>query len=226
MDTHISTDNIDGSEDTILNWECRCKRVHTLLSHWYKVQEQAKLIYSIRNEDNRCLESIDRKEAQWGPEKCLKCSLSWSESWTYLQKFIEFHLQEVYAFCVLEKTLESPLDCKEIKPVNPKGNQPWIFIGRTDAEAEAPILWPPGKKSPLTGKDSDAEKDWRQKEKRVTEDEMVRQISQTPWAWIWANSRRQWRTEAGFLLSMRSPRVRHNLATEQQLEDGPREYCA
>ena len=64
---------------------------------------------------------------------------------------------------VLEKTLESPLDSKEIKPVNPKGNQPWIFIGRTDAEAEAPILWPLDAKSQLTGKDLDAGKDWRQK---------------------------------------------------------------
>ena len=63
---------------------------------------------------------------------------------------------------VLEKTLESPLDWKEIKPVNPKGNQCWIFIGRTDAEAEAPIIWPPDGKSWLTGKDPDAGKDWRQ----------------------------------------------------------------
>ena len=60
---------------------------------------------------------------------------------------------------VLEKTLDSPLDSKEMKPVNPKGNQPWIFIERTDAEAEAPILWPPD--APLTGKDPDAGKDWR-----------------------------------------------------------------
>ena len=74
---------------------------------------------------------------------------------------------------VLEKTLESPLDSKEIKPVNPKGIQPWIFIGRTDAEAEALILWPPNAKSRLTGKDLDAGKDWRQEEKGMTEDEMV-----------------------------------------------------
>ena len=73
---------------------------------------------------------------------------------------------------VLERTLESPLDSKEIKPVNPKGNEPWIFIGRT--VAEAPILWPPDAKSQLIGKDPDAGKDWRQKEE-VTEDEMVRQ---------------------------------------------------
>ena len=72
---------------------------------------------------------------------------------------------------VLEKTFENPLDCKEIKPVNPKGNQSWILIGRTDAEA--PILWPPDAKSWLTGKDPDAGKDWRQEEKGVTEDELA-----------------------------------------------------
>ena len=73
---------------------------------------------------------------------------------------------------VLEKTLESHLDNKEIKPVNPKENQPWIFIGRTDAEAEAPILWPPDVKSWLTGKDPDAGKDWGQVVKGAKEDEM------------------------------------------------------
>ena len=73
---------------------------------------------------------------------------------------------------VLEKTLESPLDFKEIQAVCPKGNQSWMFIGRTDAEAETPILWPPDEKSRLTGKDPDAGKDWRQEEKGTTEDEM------------------------------------------------------
>ena len=68
---------------------------------------------------------------------------------------------------VLEKTLESPLDCKEIQPVHPKGDQSWVFIGRTDAEAETPILWPP------IGKDPDAGKDWGQEEKETTEDEMA-----------------------------------------------------
>ena len=70
---------------------------------------------------------------------------------------------------VLDKTLESPMNCKEIKPVNPKGNQSWIFIGRTDAEAEAPILRPPDVKNWLIGKDPDAGKDWRQEEKGMTE---------------------------------------------------------
>ena len=74
---------------------------------------------------------------------------------------------------VLEKTLESPLDYKEIQPVHPKGNQSWIFIGRTDVEAETPILWPPDARSWLIWKDPDAGKDWRQEEKGMTEDEMV-----------------------------------------------------
>ena len=74
---------------------------------------------------------------------------------------------------VMEKTLESPLDCKEIQPVHPKGNQSWIFIGRTDVEAETPILWPPDVKSWLIWKDLGAGKDWRQEEKGTKEDEMV-----------------------------------------------------
>ena len=74
---------------------------------------------------------------------------------------------------LLEKTLESPLDCKEIKPVNPKGNQSWIFIGRTDAAVEASIVWPPDAKRWLIRKDPDAGKDWRQEEKGMAEDEMA-----------------------------------------------------
>ena len=74
---------------------------------------------------------------------------------------------------VLETTLESPLECKEIQLVHPKGNQSWVFTGRTDVEAEAPILWPPDAKSWLIGKDTDAGKDWGQEEQGMTEDEMV-----------------------------------------------------
>ena len=74
---------------------------------------------------------------------------------------------------VLKETLECPLDCKEIQPVHPEGNQSWVFIGRTDTEAETPILWPPDAKNWLTGKDPDAGKDWRQEEKGMAEDEMV-----------------------------------------------------
>ena len=74
---------------------------------------------------------------------------------------------------VLEKTLDSPLDCKEFQPVHPKGDQSWVFIGRTDAEAETPILWPPHEKSWLIWKDPDAGRDWGQEEKGMTEDEMA-----------------------------------------------------
>ena len=74
---------------------------------------------------------------------------------------------------VLEKTLESPLDCKEVQPAHPKGDQSWMFIGRTDAEVEIPILWPPGVKNWLIGKDPNAGQDWRQEEKGTAEDEMV-----------------------------------------------------
>ena len=92
----------------------------------------------------------------------------------------ELNLKESWAlknWCfwtvVLEKTLEGSLDCKEIKSVISKGNQPWIFIGRTDGEAEAPVLWPPDVKNWLTGKDPDAGKDWREEEKGMSEGEMV-----------------------------------------------------
>ena len=108
---------------------------------------------------------------------------------------------------VLEKTLESPLDCKEIQPVNPKGNQSWIFIERTDAEAEAPIFWPPDVKSWLIGKDPDGGKDWRQEEKGTTAGGMVGMASLTQWRWVWASSWSWWRTgRSGVLQSMGSQR--------------------
>ena len=117
---------------------------------------------------------------------------------------------------VLENTLENPLVSKGIKLVNPKGNQHWIFIGRIDAEAEAPKVWPPDVKSRLIGKDPDAGKDWRQKEKRVMDDEMVGwhhwlsgpELGETP-----GDSEEQ----GGLVCcSWRGCRVRHDLATEQQ----------
>ena len=92
------------------------------------------------------------------------------ESWT-----IKSWVQKNWCFwtVVLEKTLENPLDCKEIQPDHPKGDQSWVFIGKTDVETETPVLWPPDAKSWLIGKDPDAGKDWGQEEKRMTEDEMV-----------------------------------------------------
>ena len=92
------------------------------------------------------------------------------ESW--IIKKTEHQRIDAFELWVLEKTLESPLDCKEIKPVNPKRNQSWIFIGRTDAETETPILWPPDAKNRLLRKDPDSGKDWSQ-EKEMTEDQMV-----------------------------------------------------
>ena len=115
---------------------------------------------------------------------------------------------------MLRKTLDNPLDCKEIKPVNPEGNQSWIFIGRTDAKAEAAILWPPDGKSWLIGKDRDAKKDWRQGEKRAWD---VWMASLMEWPWTWTNSGRWWGTgRPGVLQTMGLPTVRHGLATEQQ----------
>ena len=120
---------------------------------------------------------------------------------------------------VLEKTLESPLDCKEIKPFNPKENQSWIFIGRTNAEAEIPMFWPPDAKNWLNGKNSDAGKDWRWK-KGMTEDEMVGWPSLNRWTWVWARSGSWWRTgKPGVLQSTGLQRVRHNWATKQQFRD-------
>ena len=112
---------------------------------------------------------------------------------------------------VLEKTFESPLDCKEIQSDYPKGNQSWTFIGRTDGETETLILWPPDAKNWFIWKDSDAQKDWRQEENGMTEDEMVW------WTWVWVTSRSWWWTgKPGMLQSMGSQRVGHNLMNEQQ----------
>ena len=94
------------------------------------------------------------------------------ENWT-IKKAERWTLYAFDLWCWRRKTLESPLDCKEIKPVNPKENPSWIFIERTDSEGEAPILWPLDVKNWLTGKDPVAGKDWRQEEKGTTEDEMV-----------------------------------------------------
>ena len=114
---------------------------------------------------------------------------------------------------VLEKTLESPLDCKEIQPVHPKADQSWVFTGRTDVEAETPILWPPDAKSWLTGKDPDAGKDWGQEEKGMTEDEMS--ASPTQWTWVWVDSGSwRWTGRPGVLWFMGLQRVGHEWANE------------
>ena len=115
--------------------------------HYFASKGPSSQIYGFSS-SHVCMWELDHKE-NWAPQ-------NWC-FWTV----------------VLEKTLESPLDSKEIQPVHPKGNQPWIVIGRTDAEAEAPILWPLDVKSQFIGKDPDVGKDWGQEEKGTTEDEMV-----------------------------------------------------
>ena len=112
-------------------------------------------------------------EASQFPDRPILCFIPCSYHSTSYGIYVKVRVPKNWCFwtMVLEKTLESPLDCKEIKPVNPNGNQSWMFIGRTDAEA--PILWPPDAKSRKIRKDPDAGKDWRQEEKGTTEDEMV-----------------------------------------------------
>ena len=138
------------------------------------------------------------------------CGFSSSHVWMW-----ELDYKESWApnwwfwIMVLEKTLESPLDCQEIKPVHPKGNQSWIFIGRTDAEI--PILWPPEAKNWLIGKDPDVGKDWRQEKKGTTEGEMVELHHQLDGCWVWVSSGSWWWTgRPGVLQSMGSQRGVHD----------------
>ena len=127
--------------------------------------------------------------------------LDHKEGWTLKNGYFQI--------VVLEKTLESPLDYKDIKPVNPKGNQPWISIRRIDAKA--PILWP----ARLRAREKGGDRGWD-----------AWMASLTQWTWVWANSERWWRTgRPGVLQFMGSQRVRHNLATEQQQQNLPRRLC-
>ena len=119
---------------------------------------------------------LKRRDITLPTKVCLvKAMFSSSHVWMWELDYKEsWELKNWYFWTVvLEKTLESPWDCKKIKPIHPKGNQSWIFIGRTDADAETPILWPPDVKNWLIWKDPDARKDWRREEKGTTEDEMV-----------------------------------------------------
>ena len=139
-----------------------------------------------------------------GAENEFKNSLSWyslaPKNWCFWS-------------VVLEKGLESPLDSTEIKPVNPNRNQPWIFIGRTDAEAEAPILWAPDGKNWLIGKDPDAGKDWREEKGTTAWDGWM--TLPTPWTWVWANSKSWWWTgKPGVLQPVGSQRFGQDWATE------------
>ena len=152
--------------------------------------------------------------------QCLSTSQSYgfssSHVWMWELDYKESWVLKNWCFwtVILEKALESFLDCKAIQPVHPKENQSWIFTGRTDAEAETPILWPPGVKKWLIGKDPDARKDWRQEEKGKTGwDGWM--ASPTRWTRVWAGSRSWWWTgKSGVLQSMGLQRVGHDRATE------------
>ena len=134
------------------------------------------------------------------------------ESWTI--KKVEHWRTDAFEWWCWRRLLESPLDCKEIQPVHPKGNQSWTFIGRTDTEAETPILWPPDAKNWLTEKDPDTGENWRQ-EKGTTEDEMVGWHHRLNGTWVWASSESWgWTGKPGVLQSMGSQRIRHDWATE------------
>ena len=150
------------------------------------------------------------------PTKVHLTSYGFSSShiWMWELDYKESWAPKNWSFWIplLEKTFENPLDCNDIKPVHPKGNQSWLFIGRTDAEA--PILWSPNVKSWLIRKDPDAGKDWRQEEggDRGWDGWMA---SPTQWIWIWASYERWWRTgKPDVLQSMGLQRVRHNWETE------------
>ena len=128
------------------------------------------------------------------------------ESWTIKKA----ECQRTDAFELWSKTLESPLDSKEIQPFHPKGNQSWIFIGKNDAEAEAAILWPPDAKTWLTGRDPDAGKDWRWEEEEMTGgDGWIESLTQ--WTWVWVSSRNWWWTgKPGVLQSRGSQSTGHD----------------
>ena len=160
--------------------------------------------YHIKNQSH-CRTGLSRQTYGFPSSHVWIWELDYKESWV-LKNWCFWTV-------VLEKTLESPLDCKEIKPVNPIGNKSWMFIGRTDAEAETPILWPPDAKNWLIGKDPDARKDWRQEERGKTGwDGWM--ASLTRWTWVWASSSSWWWTgKPGMLQSMGSQGVRLDWVT-------------
>ena len=137
------------------------------------------------------------------------------ESWT-IKKAEHWRTHAFELWCL--RRLESHLDCKEIKPVHPKGNQSWIVTGRTDAEAETPILWSPDVKNWFLGKDPDAGKDLRWEEKGIIEDEMA---SPTQWTWVWVNSRSwRWIGRPGVLQSMGVTKSQTQLSGWTELTSG------
>ena len=161
-----------------------------------------------------------KKQRHYFANKCPSSqsySFSSSHIWMWKLDYKESWVPKNWCFwtVVLEEILESPLDCKEIQPVHLKGNQSWILIGRTDAEAETPILRPRDVKNWIIGKDPDAAKDWKWEEKGTTEDEMVEWHHPLNGHWEWVNSGSWWWTgRPGVLQSMGSQRAGHDWVTE------------
>ena len=162
------------------------------------------------------LDSILKSRDITLPTKSIYSKLCFSSNHVQISKLDHKESWVLKNWCfwtvMLEKTLESFLNWKEIQSFNPKGNQSWIFIGRTHAEAETPVFWPPDSKNWLIGKDPDAEKDWRWEEKGTTGDEMA---GWTLWTWVWVGSGSwSWTRNPVILQSMESQRGRHDLVTE------------
>ena len=162
----------NGNSDRLFSWAPKSLQIVTAAREIFK--KMLALWKKSYDKPRQCIKKQKHKFASKGPHSqsygfssghVWMWELDYKESWALMNW--------CFWIVVLEKTLESPLDCKEIQPVHPKGNQSWIFIGRTDVEAETPILWPPDARNWLIWKDPDAGKDWRWEEKRTTEDEMV-----------------------------------------------------
>ena len=128
----------------------------------------------------------------WKQPQCPSVGiLCYIQTWNAIKELKETHCWSCNS---IDRSQRHYALCKEVQPVHPKGDQSWVFIGRTDAKAETPVLWPPDTKSWLIGKDPDAGRDWGQEEKRTTEDEMAGCPSPTRWTWVWVNSGSWWWT--------------------------------
>ena len=204
--TNISGKNRSNDKFYFPGLQNYCRR-------WLQPWNETMLVYSLEGKIWQTQTTCSKAQTSLCQQRYVP-----SKPWFFHVQIWELDHKESWALrnwgfwtMVLEKTLESPLDCKDIKPINPKGNQPWIFIGRTDAKVEAPILWLSHVKSQLIGKDIGAEKDWGQEEVGATEDEMVGWhywLSGHEYEQISEDSKGRWS------LMCCSP-WRHHLATEQ-----------
>ena len=171
------------------------------MKEWFIVSKSGSLIHHILKSGDITLSTKGLSSQGY--------NFSSSHVWMWELDYKESWVQKNWCFwtVVLEKTLESPLDCKEIQPVHPKGHQSWVFIGRTDVKAETPIFWPPNAKSWLIWKDPDVGSRRRRGQQRMRQP--------TQWTWVWVNSVSWWWTgRPGVLQFMGSQRVGRDWATE------------